>query len=245
MVETGLNERSDRHGKVPRPRIVTKGGIEEADLPEEVTVALREIASSAREGLLALSVGVGLQVVHEIFEEEVTQVVGPKGKHVADRTANRHGHERRSVVLGGRLVPVERPRVRSLAGEEVDLRTYGVFADRDLLAEAALGRMLAGLSARRYGAGLEPVGSTIAPKDSSRSAVSRRFVSGTSAKLAEIFGRDLSSLDLLALFIDGHSVGDHLIVVALGIDSAGRKHPLGLWEGTTENKATCSAWSQT
>ncbi len=226
--------------KLSHPRITAKERIEEADLPEHVLVALREIASSAREGLLALSVGVGLQVVSEIFEEEVTSVVGEKGRHDLGRVANRHGHESRQVVLGGRLVKVDRPRVRSTEGAEVELRTYRAFSDRDLLTEAALGRMLAGLSSRRYRDGLEPVGD-VGSSGTSRSAISRRFVRGTEAALAEIFGRDLSGIDLLACFVDGFHVGEHLIVVALGIDPAGRKHPLGLWEGTTENKATCNA----
>jgi len=130
--------------------------------------------------------------------------------------------------------------VRSVQGGEVALPAYELFASTDLLAEAAIGRMLAGLSTRRYRDGLEPVGD-VGDVGTSRSAVSRRFVKGTEAKLAEVFSRDLSDLDLLACFIDGLHVGEHLIVVALGIDSAGRKHPLGLWEGTTENKATCSA----
>jgi transposase-like protein len=226
--------------KLQAPRVTTKERIEDTDLPEHVLVALREIASSAREGLLALSVGVGMQVVSEIFEEEVTSLVGEKSRHDPDRVANRHGHEPRSVVLGGRSVKVDRPRVRSTEDEEVPLRTYRAFADRDLLTEAALGRMLAGLSTRRYRDGLEPVGD-VGDTGTSRSAVSRRFVKGTQAALAEIFGRDLSGVDLLACFIDGLHVGEHLIVVALGIDSAGRKHPLGLWEGSSENKATCSA----
>ncbi|MGH2650114.1 MAG: IS256 family transposase [Actinomycetota bacterium] len=176
-----------------------------------------------------------------MFEDEVTQVVGAKGRHDPERRANRHGHESRRLPLGGRLVRVARPRIRTTNGEEVDLKTYRVFSSRDLLREVALGRMLAGLSTRRYRAGLEPVGKAAPPQGTSRSAVSRRFVAGTAAKLAELFGRDLSGLDLLAVFIDGMTVGGHLIVVALGVDAAGRKHPLGLWEGTTENKAVCSA----
>ncbi len=226
--------------KLPQPCRTTKECIEETDLPEHVLVALREVASSAREGLLALSVGVGMQVVSEIFEEEVTTLVGERGRHDPHRKANRHGHEPRFVVLGGRLVKVERPRVRTTVGAEVDLRTYRVFADRDLLTESALGRMLAGLSARRYRDGLEPVGD-VGSSGTSRSAVSRRFVKGTEAALAEIFGRDLQGIDLVAVFVDGMNVGEHLIVVALGVDSAGYKHPLGLWEGTTENKATAGA----
>lgn len=224
--------------KVSRPRIVSKDDLE-IDLPDEVTVALREIAATAKQGLLALSVGIGLQVVAEIFEEQATGIAGPKGRHDPSRSANRHGHERRHITLGGRKVPVERPRVRSVSGTEVALPAYELFASTDLLAEAAIGRMLAGLSTRRYRDGLEPVGD-VGVLGTSRSAVSRRFVKGTQAKLSEVFSRDLSDLDLLACFIDGLHVGDHLIVVALGVDSAGRKHPLGLWEGSTENKATCS-----
>ena len=84
---------------------------------------------SAKEGLLALSVGVGLGVLAELLEEEVDEVVGPKGKHNAERSAVRHGHESGEVTLGGRRVAVERPRVRSADGsEEVRLATYEHFA---------------------------------------------------------------------------------------------------------------------
>jgi putative transposase len=183
---------------------------------------------------------VGLAVVQEIFQEEVCRLVGPRGKHDPERMAHRHGEERRQLTLGGRRVAVSKPRARTIHGEELELRTYRAFAGRELLTEAALGRMLAGLSTRRYEAGLEPVGE-VASRGISRSAVSRRFVAGTQRKLAELFGRDLSGLDLLAIFIDGVVMGAHCILVSLGVDAEGRKHPLGLWEGTTENKAVGQA----
>jgi len=228
-------------GSVPRPRIVSRSSdLEAEDLPEHVTIALRELAGAARDGLLALSVGVGLAVVQELFEAEVTRLAGPKGKHDPDRRAYRHGQEDRQVTLGGRRVQIDKPRVRSIDNEEVELRTFRAFAKRDLLNEAALGRMLAGLSTRRYGAGLEPIGD-VEPLATSKSAISRRFVQGTEQKLAALFGRDLSQLDLLAIFIDGIHFAEHCVVVALGVDADGHKHPLGLWEGTTENKTVCTA----
>jgi len=159
--------------KLPRPRVVSKDDVG-IDLPDEVSIALREIASTAKQGLLALSVGIGLAVVQEIFEEQATGIVGEKGKHDPGREANRHGHERRHVTLGGRKVPVRRPRVRSVAGGEVALPAYELFASTDLLCEAAIGRMLAGLSTRRYRDGLEPVGD-VGGVGTSRSAISRRF----------------------------------------------------------------------
>ena len=227
-------------GKVARPRVVTKDVIDAAGLPGHVQVALAEIAGAAREGVLALSVACGLQVVGEIMAADVTRICGPRGKHLPEREVYRHGTEPRSVPLGGALVDVERPRMRSTDGKEVALPSYEVFAARDLLGEVALGRMLAGLSTRRYRAGEAPTGD-VELKGTSRSAISRRFRRATETRLAEIFGRDLSEIDLLAIFIDGITVGEHVVVVALGVDSAGRKHPLGLWEGTTENKAVCSA----
>jgi putative transposase len=82
----------------------------ESPLPAEIQDALGELVGAAREGLLALSVGVGLRVVHELMEAEVTEIVGPWGKHDRDRTAKRHGHEDGSMTLGGRRVAVSRPR---------------------------------------------------------------------------------------------------------------------------------------
>src|SRR3954453_19235435 len=82
-------------------------------VPPMVLDALGELAGAAKEGLLALSVGVGLGVLHELMEAEVDEGVGPKGRHIADRAAVRHGHEDGEVTLGGRRVPVSRPRARA------------------------------------------------------------------------------------------------------------------------------------
>jgi hypothetical protein len=120
--------------KVPTPKVVTTLEAPESALPAEIQEALGELVGAAREGLLALSVGVGLGVVHELMELEVTEVVGPKGKHNPDRTANRHGHEDGSMTPGGRRVPVRRPTVRTADDEhELPVETYGYFADRDPL----------------------------------------------------------------------------------------------------------------
>ena len=103
-------------------------------LPPRVEEALGELVGAAQEGLLALSVGVGLGVMAELMEAEVSEVVGPKGVHDPERAAVRHGHEAGEVTLGGRRVAVERPRARTLHGEsEIGLATYAHFADRDPL----------------------------------------------------------------------------------------------------------------
>lgn len=181
-----------------------------------------------------------MQVMRALLEEDVTTIVGPKGKHNLERTAVRHGSEAGSVALGGRRVAVQRPRVRTADGtQEVAVPAYDFFAGRDQLSTMALERMLAGLSTRRYAAGLEPVGSGVTEHASgtSRSAVSRRFVERTRHALDELMNRSLAELDILVLLLDGIHVADHLCVVALAIDGDGHKHPVGLVQGATENGA--------
>ena len=207
-------------------------------IPKEVSVALAEIAESAKEGLLALAVGAGLQVLGTLMEESVTALAGPKGKHAPDRAAVRHGHERGSVTLGGRRVGVQRPRVRAADGSgELPVAAYELFSGTEVLGRLALERMLGGLSTRRYPLGLEPVGSQVAQAASgtSKSAVSRRFVAMTQTALADLLATDLSTLDLVCLMVDGVHFAEHCCVVALGIAIDGTKHPLALVEGSTEN----------
>jgi putative transposase len=205
---------------------------------ETVSVALDELAADMREGLLALAVGAGLQVMAAIMEQDVAAVCGPKGRHDPQRTATRHGHERGSVTLGGRRVPVQRPRMRATDGSgELPVAAYELFSSTEVLGRMAMERMLAGLSTRHYPAGLEPVGARTeqAAAATSRSAVSRRFVAATETALAQLLAADLRCLDLVAFMVDGVHFGEHCCVVALGIDIDGVKHPLALVEGSTEN----------
>jgi transposase-like protein len=168
----------------------------------------------------------------------VTALAGPKGRHDEARTAVRHGRERGSVTLGGRRVPVTRPRVRAADGAgELPIASYELFSSTEILGKLAMEKMLAGLSTRRYAVGLEPVGQQVAEKCSAtgKSAVSRRFVAMTETALAELLTADLSGLDLVALMIDGVHFAESCCIVALGIDLEGTKHPLALVEGSTEN----------
>ena len=207
-------------------------------MPDTVSVAMSELTENVKGRLLALAVGAGLQVMHVLMAESAGGVCGPKGRHDPERIAVRHGSEAGSVTLGGRRVPVRRPRLRSADGYgEVAVPAYELFSGTELLDQMALERMTAKLSTRRYAAGLEPVGTAVeaTARSTSRSAVSQRFVTATETTLAEMMAAELSELDLVALMVDGVHFADHLCVVALGIGIDGTKHPLGLVEGDTEN----------
>jgi putative transposase len=148
------------------------------------------------------------------------------------------GTARSEVVLGGRKVAIQRPRVRTAAGE-VALPTFETMAATDPLDRRVIEQMLVGVATRQYARSLEPVGSEMVSRGTSKSAVSRRFVARTTAQLAAWQSAPLDGLDLAALLIDGVHVGDHCLIVALGIAADGQKHALGLWDGSTENATVC------
>lgn len=224
-------------------RIVSREQAAEAGLSPTLQLALADITSVAREGLLAMSVATGLAVMQAMFEADITAVAGPKGKHNADRVAVRHGSEQGSVTLGGRRVPVTRPRARTLDGHEVAVPSYAHFAAEDLLSQVVMERMLAGVATRRHARISEPVGADVlaTAKATSRSAVSRRFVKQTETALAELLSRDLTEHDIKVLMIDGEHFATRCAVVALAITADGTKLPVGLWEGATENKTVVKA----
>jgi putative transposase len=208
-------------------------------LPPGVQDALGELAGAAKDGLLALSVGLGLGVLGEMMEAELDEVVGPKHANNNERTAVRHGHEDGEVTLGGRRVAVRRPRARTVDGEqEVSLATYEFFADRDPLTRVVLEQMLAGVSTRRFTRTREPVGEQVIAKErsASKSAVSREFIGRTREHLDALMSRDLADVRLAALMVDGIELKGRCCIVALGVSTDGVKLPLGLWDGSTENK---------
>jgi putative transposase len=207
-------------------------------LPEEIAVAMADIAGAAREGLMAMSVAAGMAVMAAMFEVEIGEACGPKGKHDEGRAAVRHGTGKGSVTLGGRRVPVTRPRARTVDGHEVPLRSYEYFAAEDVLSQVVMERMAAGVATRRHARTAEPVGTRVdkEAKSTSRSAISRRFVKQTETALAELMARDLTGEDIKVLMLDGEHMAERCVVVALAITADGTKKPVGLWDGSTENK---------
>ena len=198
------------------------------------------VAATVREGLHELVVRSGLGVVGAMLEADRDALCGPRYAH-SEHRAHRAGRAPSELAMGGRRVEMKRPRVRSEEGRELPLPTWERFASEDPLHERALEQMLVGVATRKYARSLEPLGADVKARGTSKSAVSRRFVAATSARVEEQLGRPIGDLRLAALMIDGIHFGEHVILVALGIDESGRKHVLGLGEGATENAATCTA----
>jgi transposase-like protein len=198
-----------------------------------------EIPEIVGRQLHELVVGAGMSVLARMLEAERERLCGSRYEHSSSRSAVRGGHVPGELALGGRRVSVSRPRVRGVDGHEVKLRTWEAFARDDVLNERAVEQMVIGVSTRKYQRSLEAV--DVKTRGTSKSAVSRRFVALTQARLDEMMQADLSKLDLSVLMIDGIVFDSHVILVALGIDVDGRKHILGVHEGATENTVACTA----
>jgi transposase-like protein len=209
-------------------------------LPSSRHLPLVDLLVDTRSELLDLAVRSGMKVLEAMMEEDRITVCGARYAHEPDRAASRAGSVASEVVLGGRKVAVQRPRVRA-DGHEVALPTFQLMAQTDPLNRRVVEQMLVGVSTRQYARSLEPIGDAVTSRGTSKSAVSRRFVVQTTAQLEKWRSRSLADLDLVALLIDGLHVGDHCLVAALGIDATGQKHVLGLWDGATENATLCQS----
>jgi transposase-like protein len=179
-----------------------------------------------------------MKVLEALLEEDRIAVCGPPYAHQADRAAGRAGTTASTVVLGGRKVEIRRPRVRA-GKQEVPLPTFEAMSQTDPLNRRIVEQMLLGVATRRYARSLEPLPPEIRSSGTSKSSVSRRFVARTKAQVMAWQTASLEALDLVAIFIDGVVFAEHCLVVALGIDATGQKHPLGLWDGSTENATVC------
>lgn len=204
------------------------------------TLPLVELLVDTRSELFELMVRSGLRVLDAMLEEDRTALCGPRYAHDAARRASRAGTVASEVVLGGRKVVVQRPRVRA-DGREVPLPTFQALAHEDPLNRRVVDQMLVGVATRQYARSLEPLPADVASRGTSKSSVSRRFVAQTTAQLRTWQATPLDGLDLVALLIDGVHIGEHCLIVALGIAADGQKHALGLWEGATENATVCQS----
>lgn len=202
--------------------------------------SLEQLKEMLRSGVHSLCTAAGLTVLYKMMEEDVTALIGPKGKHDPDRVGFRHGTEEASVVLSGQRVAIQRPRVRSKTGAgELPIETYEIAKNDDLLLEVALARMLHGLSSRNYLKGQEALPEDVKRHGSAKSTVSRRFTKATQAEFKRLMSRELDTLDISVLLLDGVEFAETTVVVAMGIDQTGAKHVLGMRLGATENAAVC------
>lgn len=210
-------------------------------LGQQRVLPVVEVLVEANQALHELVVETGMQVVAALLEEDRVAICGPRSQPQADRRVYRHGFDRGQLVLGGRKVSVDKPRCRSVDGEEIMLPSWQALAAEDALQRRVIEQMLIGVSTRKYERSLEELPGAMKSVASKKSSVSRRFVARTAKEVEQFLGRSLEGLNLPVLMFDGTEFGGHLMIVALGIDADGKKHVLGVREGTTESAEVCKS----
>jgi transposase-like protein len=194
-----------------------------------------------RRELFAWIQQVGINALQELFELDVVEMAGAKGKHCLERSHYRWGTAPIVLPLGGQRITVPCPRVRAVRGGEAQLRSALHFRTVDPVPARVLNQILLGVSTRGYRSSLEPVPAGISARGASKSAASRHLIARMRGQLREQLSRRLAHLDLLVLLVDGLEIAHRTVVVALGILADGRKVVLGLWLGSTENAALCTS----
>ena len=186
----------------------------------------------------------GTAAIEAMLAGDVTLLCGQRYERRDGRAAYRWGVTMSEIDYHGGKAAVRRPRVREHRGAELELASWQAIKVADLLSRWAFNQMLIGVATRKYARSVRlPDGDLAgqAKRATTKSSVSRRFVALSTAKLKEWLASDLSGLDLLVIQVDGLHVGDHVLVVAIGVDGAGEKHVLALAVGATENAAVVKA----
>ena len=216
------------NGKI---REISEGGVL-LELPLRVAEAIGNLPQLIRE--MAQETGILLMLA--AMDSECVRIAGPKHSRNPFRAANWWGSDLRPVYYDKQEVIIDRPRLRGKDKKEIPLATYEAFRNPKGMKESVLKNMVLGISSRNYE---EAVSGFMKGYGIKKSSVSRHFVKATAEQMRGFLERDLSGLDLVAMFIDGIDFKGHLLVVAMGLDREGRKHVLGLHQGATENAEVC------
>lgn len=199
---------------------------------------------TTRVALIQALIPIALESVSELLQQEVEELAGPRYGRQKEKTREnyRWGQQSGSVYLGEQKLPVEVPRVRHLTtGKEVTLEPYKRLQRPTELDEKLLLKILHGLSCHQF----EKVALTVPESFGlSASSTSRRFIRASARKLKELSQRRLEKYDFVTIILDGKSLADEQVLIAVGVTVDGQKVILGFEQTATENAKVCRQFLQ-
>jgi transposase-like protein len=178
----------------------------------------------------------GRAVIESVLDLSASQAAGgptQQGKRRSGEVVF-HGRQPGQIMLGDRKLEVERPRLRTRGrrGREVEIPAYTAMQNGSAMSARMLEIAMLGVSTRNYKQAIPKMAETVGV---SKSAVSRHMAEASEAEVELLLSRRFDGLKLLIIYIDGLIFGDYTMIGAVGVDSEGRKHVLGIREGATEN----------
>jgi len=178
---------------------------------------------------------VGRGAIEAILMLSAEQVAGPKQPGKARDDVCWHGRQKGVVSLSDRKVRVERPRLRQKgngSGKEIHIPAYEAMVMNSRLGQRILEILMNGVSTRKYKEIIPEMAETVGV---SKSQISREFIAASEAEFKRLCERRFDDANILVIYIDGIEFGDCHVIAALGVDSSGHKHVLGIREGSSEN----------
>lgn len=207
-------------------------GLDSDGAAVQLSLPINEILAGVHGAVRDVCGTAGLLIMQALIDEEVEQKAGAKHKQDPDDGAVRWGQEESYLLLGGKKVPTKRPRLRERNGREVLLERFRLFQRPARIEDEVEKQVILGVSTRNYEKAVDGLCDGYGVR---KSSVSRHWKSVSSGRLAEFLERQLDGLDLVALVLDGIEFHETLLIVAMGVDSTGQKHVLGLWQGASES----------
>lgn len=180
---------------------------------------------------------IGRVTIETVLILSAQQVAGPKRQGKRDGgggSVGWHGVQGGRVNLAERRLTVTKPRLRTRGtkSEEVEIPAYTAMQSDQRLGERMIEILMNGVSSRSYEKVLPEMADSVGV---SKSAVSREFIEASGEELRQLCERRFDELEILVIYIDGMVFGNHHLLVAIGVDSEGYKHVLGISEGASEN----------
>ena len=196
-----------------------------------------ELVTASKKALDDVLDEAGRAMVEALLVLSAEQLAGAKRQGKRDATSTEvgwHGSQLGRVALKERKLSVQKPRLRTRGprGREVEVPAYEALRQDGALGERMLDILMAGVSTRNYERVLPEMAATVGV---SKSAVSRQTIEASEKALAALVERRFDEVDILVVYIDGIMFGDHHVIVAVGVDTSGRKHVLGLRDAASEN----------
>jgi putative transposase len=207
----------------------------------QVLLPLVELVEQARLAVDTVIEQVSQQTLETILDLSAEQLAGARTPGRASGEIRWHGRQTGRVSLADRQIALRRPRLRRKGtgrGAEVAVPAYEALREHPELGKRMFGTLLRGVSTRQYRDVLPQLATTVGV---SKSAVSREAIEASSEQLIQLLERRWDDADLLVIYIDGQQHGEHHVISAVGVDSSGQKHVLGIQEGATENAAASKA----
>lgn len=177
----------------------------------------------------------GRAAIEAVLTLSAQEVAGLKHPGKKTGEIRWHGRQRTTVPLSDRKLRIDKPRLRRKGGglgKEVEIPAYEAILENSRLGRRMLEILMMGVSTRNYHRVIPQMAETVGV---SKSNVSREFIEASAETLKRLCERRFDEHDIAIVYIDGIQYGQIHVIAALGVDTQGYKHVLGLREGASEN----------